>query len=222
MLFCMIVAIAWPPWPETCNMNLESTKMVEKTSKSLLLGACVFALCAGAAHAEDRPKAYVNVGVNWYDIGEGWFGLQSRAGYALAPAIAIEGEASFGVNDTSLTIPFGDSEISGDVGVDAHLAAFLVAKTPAYDGVSLFARGGYYYGKFSGSNDLGSITLNSDNFAFGGGIEVDINDKNGIRLEYTAYTGSSVDVSGSDIQSFSLDTDDFSLDSVALSYVRRF
>ncbi|MBC6403169.1 MAG: porin family protein [Hyphomonadaceae bacterium] len=162
---------------------------------TILTGICAFALLGGTAYAQENerksrpvptketPKGYISGGAIMYDIDSSNFGAQVRGGYNFHPNFALEGEASLGLVDED-----GDFTNASD-GVDWHIGGFAVAKVPVSGNSSVFVRGGYFYGEYSIDDDRDryKVDFDLDGFAYGAGVEIGINDRNSIRLEYTAY-----------------------------------
>ena len=137
--------------------------------------------------------------------------LNGRLGYRFNKFIAAEVEGGFGLGgDTvSQSVPF-DTGVVGtvDVDVDANLdintygAGFIRAILPVSDQIDLFVRGGYGIAGAELDVDItaataafGSVSTSDsfDGFAFGGGGEYHINDKHGVRLDFSAINGDEID-----------------------------
>jgi len=108
-----------------------------------------------------------------------------RGGYNFHPNFALEGEASLGITDG--IAPDGIRDASART--DWHIGGFAVAKLPIIEGSSVFVRGGYFYAEYSVDDDRDRYEVNFDldGIAWGGGVEIGINDRNGFRFEFTKY-----------------------------------
>lgn len=155
---------------------------------------------ASTAQAQDSG-VYVNVGVDTVEFEA--YTLSGKVGYNFNEYIALEGQASFGVDG------FGDEAVGVDIGIDNSFAGFLKLGTEILPGLEVFARGGYHFTQFGAEGAIaGTVidsSINRDGFAVGAGGQYFFNEKNGVRLEYTYLdvegTGGSV---------------------LSLSYVRKF
>lgn len=123
---------------------------------------------------------YGNAGLNWYDVDSDALGAQLRAGYQATRYLGAEVEGSVGFNDD----------------VDYSVAGFLVGRVPVVNRLDLIGRVGYHY------TDL-EFGFDEDDIAFGVGAEYALNQRDGIRVDYTIY-------------------EDAGEDSVAVSYTRKF
>ena len=139
--------------------------------------------------------------------------LNGRLGYRFNKFIAAEVEGGFGLGgDTvSQSVPF-DTGVVGtvDVDLDANLdvntygAGFIRLILPVSDEIDFFVRGGYGIAgaevdvtaetaAFGGAVASDSASGSFDGFAFGGGGEYHINDKHGVRLDFSAINGDEID-----------------------------
>lgn len=155
--------------------------------KIMKLTACVATLLAGTGVAQAQDiTPYVNIGVEGLDF-EGMSGnIVARVGADIHTYFGVEGEGSIGV-----------LEDNDDFKIDSKFAGYGKLQFPASDQVKLFIRAGYYTVKA----DLGE----ADGLAFGGGLEYMLNDRDGIRFDYT-----------------NLDDDGGSANTYSLVYSRRF
>ncbi|MFW2349642.1 outer membrane beta-barrel protein [Qipengyuania sp.] len=117
--------------------------------------------------------------------------LQLRLGYAFNRYLAIEAEGSLAVLKPELHDPSEGSRLI----LDRYAAAFAVARLPVGDRVTLHARGGYYIGTVPLEAKGARETENFDDFAYGLGLSYHW-DRNAIRADYTALTGSLDDDQG--------------------------
>lgn len=167
-----------------------------------LFGASIAALALTAMPAQaGEGQGYGNLGVIMYDIDAGAFGIVARGGYDISQNFAIEAEGSLGVIKDKETI--GTVEVK--TGVDFSAGAFAVAKAPISENMEIFARGGYYFANAEARSGSVAADVDLDGLAFGGGLQLNMKNNNGIRFEYTRY-----------------DEDGGGFDSVAVSYVKKF
>jgi len=155
--------------------------------KILKITACIAATLAsaGIAQAQDITP-YVNIGVEGLDF-EGMSGnVIARVGADISQYFGVEGEGSFGL-----------LEDNDDFKIDYKLAGYGKLQFPATEQLNIFVRAGYY----TVEADLGE----ADGLALGGGIEYMLNERDGIRFDYT-----------------NLDDDGGSADTYSIVYSRRF
>ena len=142
------------------------------------------------------------------------FIINGRLGYRLNKYIAAEVEGGFGLGGDSVeqSLPI-DTGVIGvvDVNLDANLninsygAGFIRGILPVSQKFDLFVRGGY--GVAGAEVDLTATTAllagttvsdnasdTIDGFTYGVGAEYHINDKHGVRLDFTAINSEDVDV----------------------------
>lgn len=170
--------------------------------KTLLAAAAGIALLAGATTAS--AENYASIGYNKLsakdasdvDLGA----VTGRVGVNINPWFGVEGEASIGVDDVSVT----DSSGTYTVEMKHELGVFAVARAPVGEGFSVFARAGYATSKFEASGPGFAGSGSSDGVAYGVGGEYDFG-ANGVRLDFTRY-----------------DVDFADVDAWSLSYVRKF
>lgn len=123
--------------------------------------------------------------------------INVRGGYQFNPYLGIEVEGAVGVDDGHFTSGTGATAVRGSYGLDWSVGAFGVARYPVSDQFDVFARAGVVHGEFKGKARSGATTVrvndNDEAFAAGVGAQVNFDDKNGIRADYTRYEGSDVD-----------------------------
>ena len=161
-----------------------------------------------------RPYSYGSVGAVMYDIEDDAFGIQGRFGHQFHPIFGAEVEGSLGVIDDNVNVNFVDpndatNTLTGeaDAGVDYSLGAFATARFPLSHKVKAFGRAGYHITETKTVFEDGAIKLaiseETDDFAYGGGLEFMTSPRDAIRVDYTRY-------------------EEADLDAVSVSYLRRF
>lgn len=167
------------------------------------------------------PSYYGNLGGIMYDVDSDLFGIIGRLGVEKS-WYGAEVEGSFGVSDEDETIvvalPDGEGPLPVDVsaGIDYSLAAFAVGRLPIGSKLKALGRVGYHTTQIdvSGSAaipDTGNVVMESesesfDGIAYGAGLEYNLDQVNGLRVDYTRY----------DLE------DGATSDSIAATYLRRF
>jgi hypothetical protein len=114
-------------------------------------------------------NVYVNGGYTYLDtetIGE-IGALTGRVGVGFGQHFAVEGEASFGIDDDGVEL-------------DNQLGLFAVGKIPVSSAFTVFARAGVSRIETSPGGD-------DDGFAFGVGGEFNLTEKDGIRGDWTRH-----------------------------------
>jgi len=97
-----------------------------------------------------------------------------------------------------------DLDLDANLDINAYGAGFVRAILPVSDQFDLFVRGGYGVAgadadvtaataAFGGAAASDSASGSFDGFAFGGGGEYHINDKHGVRLDFSAINGDDAD-----------------------------
>ena len=155
----------------------------------------------------DRGRAYVTFGAQQFEVGDPFVGLQGRLGYQTTRYVGAELEGSFGI--------IGDDEDFGGVIADRMIenqfAGFVTTLVPVVGDLSLRGRVGYHFTEGSIEQTVAGVTTKAknteDGFAWGGGAEFAVDDRNAIRADYTRYH------LGSGGEAF---------DSAALAWVHRF
>jgi len=137
-----------------------------------LLAAAVFAAFASPAAAQGWSAG---VGYTQYDAeGADVGGITGRLGYDFTPNWGVEGEASFGVGDDD------GAELDNAFGL------YGIGKLPLSEQVSLHARVGYQTVEGNGGDD--------DGVGYGVGAQWNVNERFGVRGDYTRLTGEEDDV----------------------------
>ena len=136
---------------------------------ALALAVSAAALLAPAlAHAQEG--AYVGLGYTQFDSDDvSVGGVTGRVGYRFHPNFAAEADASFGVDD------------DGGVELDNSVAVYGVGILPVSPQFELFGRVGYH----NSESNVGE----EDGVAFGAGAQFNVNERFGIRGEYTRLEG---------------------------------
>lgn len=135
----------------------------------LAASAAVFAAPIALSASAQEANIYVNGGYTKFD-GDGAEpdAITGRLGVGFGRHFAVEGEASFGLNDDS------------GVELDNQIGLFGVGKIPLNNTVTLFGRAGVSRTETSPGGD-------ADGLAYGVGAEFNITEKDGIRLDLTRH-----------------------------------
>ena len=157
----------------------------------------------------DLDLSDLNLQGNFVDLGEETakiIMINGRLGYRLNQYIAIEGDAGFGIggDDFQRSIPV-DVDPLGVVNVDAdadldvenYFGIFARGILPVSDQFDIFIRGGYGTAKAEASAIATTAVLpgfsanvsdsqTTDGFAYGIGAEYHINERHGIRADFSA------------------------------------
>ena len=160
---------------------------MKKFAMLAVVAAALFAAPV-AAHAQEGFYAgagYTNFSADDIDVGA----LTGRFGYRFHPNFAVEGEASVGIDDDD------------GVELDNSIALYGVGIVPVGEQFEFFARLGYHRTEVS----YGPSSDEQDGFAGGVGGQWNVNERFGVRLEYTRLEG-----------------DDVGADAIGLSGVVRF
>ena len=170
-----------------------------KTTK-LILGLAAAGLFAAPAMAQDA-QSYGTIGVKTIEFDT--YSVEGRLGYNFTDFVAVEAQAAVGV------ISEDDEGVS--INEDWNVGAFVKGSAPISEQFAIFARLGYAVTQFGVEAGSFDESESFDGFAFGAGVEFDLNPVSGVRLEYTAYDFGSVE-----------DIDVGTADTVSLAYVRKF
>ncbi len=135
----------------------------------------------------DRGHAYVTFGAQQFEVGDPFVGLQGRMGYQSANYVGVEVEGSYGI--------IGDEDDTGGIFaermIENQLAGFVTTTVPLIGDLSLRGRAGYHFTEGSVEETVAGITTKTtnteDGFAWGGGAEFTLNDRNAVRADYTRY-----------------------------------
>lgn len=169
-----------------------NTKTFAAVWAALAVGAVAV---PAAAQAQTTPGVYASAGYSLIspkgdrdaDVGA----VTLKAGYQFNRYFGVEAEGAFGVDDDSFRTSAG---ATGTYGLDYSIGAFGVARYPVTDKVDVFARGGLVHAKFDGKARIANTTVKlSDKdelWAGGAGVQVNLDEKNALRAEYTRYEGS--------------------------------
>jgi outer membrane immunogenic protein len=174
-----------------------------------LIAASSLALLAAAPAAAIAQEAgttsmygtlgYAGSSTEGVDLGD----LQARIGARFGKYVGIEGELGAGVKNDKTTVSGTDVKIEPQ-----HQAAvYGVGYLPVAPNIDLFARVGYGTSKIKVSGAGTSVADDSDSWNYGVGGQYMVNDKNGVRADYTRY----------DYRDSSANADVW-----ALSYLRKF
>lgn len=147
-----------------------------KLKLALAAATMLFAPAFMTATAQEA-NVYINAGYTQFegDGGGDLGGITGRIGVGFGPNLAIEGEASFGVNDDS------GLELDNEIGI------FAVGKLPVASSFDLFARVGVARIETSPGGD-------EDGLAYGAGGEFHLTDRDGIRGDWTRHDYDAGDV----------------------------
>ena len=129
---------------------------------------------AASAQAQDSG-AYINIGIDAVEFDA--YNLSGKLGYNINEYFGVEGQAGFGISDEKID--------DFKIGVDNTFGGFGVLRFPAGENFDIFARAGYHFTKFGASGFGESVSVNTDGFALGAGINYWFSEKDGLRLEYT-------------------------------------
>lgn len=132
--------------------------------------------------------------------------INGRFGYRINKYFAVEGDAGFGIGGDSFqrTVPVTadlvgtiNVDADADLDVDSYFGAFARGILPVNDQFDIFVRGGYGTAKAKASA-VGTTSLlpgfainaedsqTADGFAYGIGAEYHINERHGIRADFSA------------------------------------
>ncbi len=151
-----------------------------KLKIALMTAAAVIAAPAVMSAAAQQANVYINGGYSHFDAGAVELGgITGRVGVGFGQHFAVEGEATFGVDD------------DGGVELDNEIGIFAVGKLPVSSNAELFARAGASRVDTSPGGD-------DDGFAYGVGGQYFLTQNDGIRLDWTRHEV------GGDIDAYSL------------------
>ena len=144
-------------------------------------------------YGQKQGHFYGTLGGVMYDTDLESFGLQGRAGYDsgrgfLGATFGAELEASVGLTDEAQEDLAGFTDVTS--GFDNNIGAFVLARLPVTERISLHSRLGYNFQKFTvqGADiDGNSVkdSLTADGVAIGFGAEYAISPRSGLRIDYT-------------------------------------
>lgn len=129
--------------------------------------------------------------------------LQGRLGARFGQYFGVEGEAATGIKKAKI----GAGNFSAKAELNHQVALYGVGFLPLSPNADLFARVGYGGQEIKAESQGISATADANSWNFGAGAQYFFDANNGIRGEYTRYN---------------LEDDAGDVDTVSLSYVRRF
>jgi len=139
-----------------------------KLKLALAAAAALVAPAFMSAHAQNA-NVYINAGYSNFDGNGATLGaLTGRVGVGLGPNFAIEGEASFGIDDDS------------GLELDNEIGAFVVGKLPVSQQFDVFARVGVARIETSPGGS-------EDGLAYGAGGQFWLTGNDGIRGDFTRH-----------------------------------
>jgi hypothetical protein len=142
-----------------------------KFKLALVAAAATLAVPTVMSASAQEANVYINAGYTQFNGNNGGADLGAitgRVGVGFGKYFAVEGEASFGVDD------------DGGVELDNEIGLFGVAKLPINNTVNLYARAGVSRIETSPGGD-------DDGLAYGVGAEFNLTDKDGIRADVTRH-----------------------------------
>lgn len=151
------------------------------------------------------PEYYGSIGYSHLDARDADVDLGAvtgRLGAKFNPYFGVEGEASFGVRDDSVTIAGATADIEHEYDAAAYAVGFL----PINPNLELFARVGYGTTKVEASAAGITVAEDGESWNYGVGANYYFDGQNGVRGDWTRRDFSD----GGDADVWSL------------SYVRRF
>ena len=158
----------------------------------------------GASAKSLRPAyTYGNLGVNSYDVDSDIYGAQARLGYQSSYYLGAEVEGALGFTNDNTSFNVGGDIIAASTSIDTQIAGFGVLRYPATKKINVLGRFGYHNTEGDinlddGVNQL-SGDFSDDGIAYGGGLEYNMTDNMGLRVDYTRYQ-----VDGPDLDSVSV------------------
>lgn len=187
----------------------------------ILTGSTALVLLAGTAAAQnyggqgtEDTGLYVGGGYTFLDIesdddiGDNTNALTGRLGWQFTPNFAVEGEASFGIDDGEFDFEgdeddfdFDDNDdgdlddvlnADGEIGLDYLAGLYGKYTLPVSDRIDLYGRAGYAFAEIDSTlttvgGEEFKIGGSESGFAFGGGAGLDLNESSTVRLDYTRY-----------------------------------
>lgn len=164
------------------------------------------------------PSTYINLGytnfalaeVDNEDVGDADFNLGAltgRVGARFGPNLGIEGELGLGVQDQEESV----GAFTASTKLKYEAAAFVVGYLPVGANTDLFARAGLGAAElefeFTGPGEVERESGTEGLFGLGVGVQHFFDGVNGVRADYTRYTG---------------EEESAEFDALGVSYVRRF
>lgn len=158
--------------------------------KSLIATAAIAAIAAAAIPAvasaqETTTGVYGSVGYNAADQdGVNIGAIQGRLGYRINPYLGVEGELATGVKDDDVNV----AGVPVEVKLNHQAAIYGVGFLPVAPNADLYARVGYGTTEIKAKGPGGvSATGDGDSWNYGVGGQYFLDDKNGLRADYTRH-----------------------------------
>ena len=150
--------------------------------KKLLAMSIITLGTASSAYAEG---VYFGAGIARVDAEEPGYNYGSTnflamIGYEINPYISIEAETSLALVKDNITI----SSTVVELGME-HFATYAKFSLPTSGSIKPYARLGMSKGEASATVGSTTVSVNDTAFSYGFGAEYILNDKSGIRLDYT-------------------------------------
>jgi hypothetical protein len=149
----------------------------------------VFAMSASFSnvYAEDN-KTYIELSGVYgkYQETNGWFttGMGAlKLGVNLTDNFSIEGLVATSLADTNFYV--GTTLVSARI--DNIYGGYLKVKAPASSSVDFFGRIGVAGGQVSASTTYGSSWLSDTGLSYGGGVDIKLEEKSYVSIDYTSY-----------------------------------
>ncbi|WP_416878174.1 porin family protein [Litorimonas sp.] len=175
---------------------------MRKLTTSALAGSMALSMAffasAGVAQAQDSG-AYGTLGASTYEFDT--YNATGRLGYNFNRYFGVEGEGSIGV--------IGEEENGVETDTEWDLGAYAVGRLPITERVEAFARAGYTVVSVETETAGVKFQDEADGYAVGGGLQYNMDSRNGIRAGYTYKDG---EIGGVDIDADVWD----------IAYVRKF
>jgi len=122
---------------------------------------------------------YANANIDDVNLGA----IQGRLGARFGQYVGVEGELAAGVKEDSVNV----AGTSVDVKLQHQAAIYGVGYLPLSPQADLFARVGYGTSKIKASAAGTSAADDGDSWNYGVGGQYFLDDKNGVRLDYTRH-----------------------------------
>jgi len=147
------------------------------------LAASLTAFAAPAfAQSLDGSIGYSKVDADGVDLGA----ITGRLAWNFNNVLGVEGEASIGVDDDTVTVA-GVPPTNVDVELKHAAAIYGVAGVPVGENGRIFARVGYGTQKIEASVPGFAANGSDESFNYGAGAQYFFDGKNGIRGDYTKH-----------------------------------
>jgi hypothetical protein len=108
--------------------------------------------------------------------------IQGRLGYRLNNYLGVEGEVAGGVKSDHIGLAPGVSEKAS---LDHQEAAYAVGFVPISPKLDILGRVGYGHERVHYDGPAGTFNQASDSVNYGAGVQYHLDDKNGVRADYT-------------------------------------